>query len=65
MAQASRPALNLGMTPDDKPPRSQDDRPTQLTQPKKGKPIEIPVPLRKDVVAVLEKAAQVRDGAKK
>ncbi len=30
---------------------------TQLTQPKKGKPIEIPVPSERDVMGLLEKVA--------
>ena len=31
---------------------------TQQTQPKKGKPIEIPVPSKRDVLDALDKAAQ-------
>jgi len=38
----------------DRPPA----QPTQLTRPKKGEPVEIPVPKRKDVLAALEKAAK-------
>jgi hypothetical protein len=32
--------------------------PTQRTQPKKGEPIEIPVPKRDDVLRVFDRAAQ-------
>jgi hypothetical protein len=35
--------------------------PTQPTQPKKGEPIEIPVPKRKDVMDFLEKTAKLPD----
>lgn len=35
----------------------QESKPTQLTQPKKGKPIEIPVPTEADVIGLLEKVA--------
>lgn len=35
----------------------QEPEPTQQTQPKKGNPIEIPVPTRRDVMRLLEKAA--------
>jgi hypothetical protein len=44
--------------------RTSDQQPdveTQLTQPKKGKPIEIPVPRRKDVLDALERAARTPD----
>lgn len=34
---------------------------TQLTQPKKGDPIEIPVPKKSDVMAFLEKTAKLPD----
>ncbi len=34
------------------------DRPKQKTQPKKGKPIEIPVPKREDVDSLIRKAAK-------
>jgi hypothetical protein len=44
------------MRPDDKPADQQQE--TQLTQPKKGEPVEIPVPKRKDVLGALEKAAR-------
>jgi hypothetical protein len=37
-------------------------KPTQLTQPKKGKPIEIPVPTERDVMELLEKAALAGPG---
>jgi hypothetical protein len=33
-------------------------KPTQKTRPKKGKPIEIPVPKRRDVLRDLDKLAQ-------
>lgn len=36
----------------------QSDHETQLTQPKKGEPVEIPVPKRQDVLGALEKAAR-------
>jgi hypothetical protein len=35
--------------------------PTQRTQPKKGEPIEIPVPKRDDVLRVFDRAAQPID----
>jgi hypothetical protein len=35
-------------------------QPTQKTQPKKGKPIEIPVPKRGDFERLLKKAARKR-----
>jgi len=35
-----------------------DRKPTQKTPPKKGKPIEIPVPKRREVDALLKKAAK-------
>jgi hypothetical protein len=35
----------------------QEPHPTQLTQPKKGEPIEIPVPSEADVMGLLEKVA--------
>jgi hypothetical protein len=38
-----------------------DSEPTQQTQPKKGEPIEIPVPKRKDVLDFLEKTAKLPD----
>jgi hypothetical protein len=38
-----------------------DAKPTQQTKPKKGEPIEIPVPKRKDVMDFLEKAAKLPD----
>ena len=34
------------------------DKPTQKTSPKKGKPVEIPVPKRGDVFRDLKKAAK-------
>ncbi|MEA2252517.1 MAG: hypothetical protein QOG70_2759 [Solirubrobacteraceae bacterium] len=43
----------LGMT-DPK----QGDEPTQKTQPKQGKPIEIPVPKREDFDKLVKRAAQ-------
>jgi hypothetical protein len=43
-------------------PVSDTDRePTQKTQPKKGKPVEIPVPKKADVMSFLEKAAKTPD----
>jgi hypothetical protein len=39
----------------------QEREPTQQTQPKKGKPIEIPVPKRGDVMDFLEKTAKLPD----
>lgn len=38
-------------------------RPTQQTRPKKGKPIEIPVPKRSEVERLLAKAAKPRKKA--
>jgi hypothetical protein len=38
-------------------PAKQEPQPTQLTQPKKGKPVEIPVPSEDDVMGLLEKVA--------
>jgi hypothetical protein len=38
-----------------------DPEPTQQTQPQKGKPIEIPVPKRNDVMDFLEKTAKLPD----
>jgi hypothetical protein len=35
-----------------------DDEPTQRTQPKKGDPVEIPVPKRDDIMRIFDKAAQ-------
>ena len=35
--------------------------PTQQTKPKKGRPIEIPVPKRGDVMHFLEKTAKLPD----
>jgi hypothetical protein len=37
------------------------EQPTQQTQPKKGEPVEIPVPTKRDVMALLEKAAKTPD----
>jgi hypothetical protein len=34
------------------------DRPTQKTRPKKGKPVEIPVPKRSEFDGLLKKAAK-------
>jgi hypothetical protein len=39
----------------------QEPPPTQQTQPKKGEPIEIPVPKRKDVMDFLEQTAKLPD----
>jgi len=38
--------------------QDEDAQPTQKTQPKKGKPIDIPVPEREDIEALLSKAAK-------
>jgi hypothetical protein len=38
-----------------------DAEPTQQTQPKKGKPITIPVPKKGDVMDLLEKTAKLPD----
>jgi hypothetical protein len=38
--------------------------PTQQTRPKKGEPIEIPVPKKADVLDFLEKAAKTPDPEK-
>lgn len=38
-----------------------DSEPTQKTRPKKGKPVEIPVPKKGDVMSFLEKAAKTPD----
>jgi hypothetical protein len=43
------------------PDPSQDAEPTQQTKPAKGKPIEIPVPKKRDVMDFLEKAAKLPD----
>ncbi len=42
-------------------PLTPQPKPTQQTKPKKGKPIEIPVPKRKDVMDFLEKTAKLPD----
>jgi hypothetical protein len=42
-------------------PDKHDPEPTQQTQPKKGKPIEIPVPKKRDVLDFLEKTAKTPD----
>lgn len=42
----------LGVADDPEP------RPTQLTRPRKGKPVEIPVPSERDVMGLLEKVAR-------
>jgi hypothetical protein len=36
-------------------------QPTQQTQPKKGEPVEIPVPKKRDVIDFLEKVAKTPD----
>ena len=41
-----------------------DAEPTQQTQPKKGKPVEIPVPKKGDVMSFLEKTAKTPDPAR-
>lgn len=38
--------------------RSQSDEPTQETKPKKGKPAEIPIPRKRDVLRDLTKIAR-------
>ena len=38
--------------------------PTQQTKPKKGKPITIPVPEKAEVMAFLEKTANLRPGSR-
>jgi len=38
-----------------------DAEPTQQTQPKRGEPIEIPVPKKADVLGFLEKTAKLPD----
>ncbi len=38
---------------------SEPTEPTQLTQPKQGEPVQIPVPKREDFERVLRRAAQV------
>jgi hypothetical protein len=38
-------------------PLKHDEQPTQKTQPKRGKPVEIPIPTREDVMRNLAKAA--------
>jgi hypothetical protein len=40
---------------------SQESEPTQQTRPKKGEPIEIPVPKKGDVMSFLEKTAKTPD----
>ncbi len=39
----------------------EDKQPTQKTQPKKGKPVEIPIPKRDAVLRDLQKLAQPKD----
>jgi hypothetical protein len=41
----------------------EDQKPTQQTQPAQGEPVEIPVPKREDVEALLSKAAKGSDAA--
>jgi len=38
-----------------------DSEPTQRTKPKKGEPIEIPIPKKRDVMDFLEKVAKTPD----
>jgi hypothetical protein len=45
------------MTDDDQ----QESQPTQQTRPKKGEPVEIPVPKKGDVMDFLEKTAKLPD----
>jgi hypothetical protein len=47
--------------PDDDVPEKPSEQPTQQTRPKKGKPVEIPVPKKGDVMSFLEKAAKTPD----
>lgn len=49
--------MNLGMV-DFVAARNPVDPPTQKTQPKKGKPVKIPVPKRSEFNKLLEKAAK-------
>jgi hypothetical protein len=42
-------------------PEDHGSQPTQRTQPKKGKPVEIPVPKKRDVLSFLEKVAKTPD----
>jgi len=41
-------------------PDTTDDEPTQPTNPKKGPPVEIPIPTREDVLRDLGKVAKPR-----
>jgi hypothetical protein len=43
------------------PNKDSEPNPTQETKPKKGKPIEIPVPKKGDVLDFLEKVAKTPD----
>ena len=40
---------------------NEEPEPTQKTQPKKGRPIDIPVPKREDIERLLSKAAKGDD----
>lgn len=42
-------------------PDDHGQEPTQQTKPAKGKPVEIPVPKKDDVMSFLEKAAKTPD----
>lgn len=42
-------------------PDKHDPEPTQQTRPKKGDPVEIPVPKKRDVLSFLEKVATTPD----
>ena len=46
-------------------PQQNDDEPTQKTHPKKGEPIEIPIPTREEVFRDLGKVAKPRKPPKK
>jgi len=43
------------------PSEDEQQEPTQKTQPKKGRPIDIPVPKREEIEALLTKAAKPSD----
>lgn len=41
------------------------DQPTQKTQPKRGEPVDIPIPTRREVLAVLAKTARPKSKLKR
>jgi len=47
------------------PADKHDAEPTQKTQPKKGEPVEIPIPKKGDVMDFLEKTAKLPDPDRK